>query len=71
MTTTTIRTEPFTCPSCINKIESVVGRMDGVGKVEVKFNSSRVKVEHDDAAVSAKQLAERVESLGYPVLSVS
>ena len=67
-TTTTFRTEPFTCPSCVTKIESVVGRMDGVDSVDVKFNSSRVKVQHTDA-VTADEIGERITKLGYPVIS--
>lgn len=61
-------TEPFTCPSCIKKIESAVGRLGGVESVIVKFNSSRVEVRFDPAQISAAEIAETITSLGYPVL---
>jgi copper chaperone len=67
LTTTRFTTEPFTCPSCINKIEKVVGRMDGVTHVAVLFNAGKVKVTHDPAVVTAEQLAGTITGLGYPV----
>ncbi|EFG47599.1 heavy metal-associated domain protein [Brevibacterium mcbrellneri ATCC 49030] len=71
MTTTTFRTEPFTCPSCVAKIETAVGRVDGVEKVDVKFNSSRVVVDHEEARASAASIRKIIDDLGYPVKSVS
>ncbi|HLS39149.1 MAG TPA: heavy metal-associated domain-containing protein [Ornithinicoccus sp.] len=67
LTTTTFRTEPFTCPSCVTKITRVVGRMDGVHDVSVLFNAGKVKVTHDPAVVGADQLAATITALGYPV----
>lgn len=69
ITTTTFRTEPFSCPSCISKIESAVGRMEGVHSVDVGFNSSRVKVAHDTETVAADTLARTITDLGYAVRS--
>ena len=71
VTTTTFRTEPFTCPSCVAKIETTVGRVDGVEKVDVKFNSSRVVVDHEEARASAVSIRKIIDDLGYPVKSVS
>lgn len=71
MTTTTFRTEPFTCPSCVAKIETAVGRVDGVEKVDVKFNSSRVVVDHEEAQASAESIRKIIDDLGYPVKNVS
>lgn len=62
-------TEPFTCPSCVARIEKAVGRLDGVSRVEVGFNSSRVKVEFDEAAVDESTIAATITGLGYPVTS--
>lgn len=71
MATTTFRTEPFTCPSCVAKIETAVGHVDGVEKVDVKFNSSRVVVNHEEAQASAASIRKIIDDLGYPVKSVS
>lgn len=69
MRTANFVTEPFTCPSCIKKIENVVGKMDGVESTKVLFNSSKVKVNFDDSKVSADEIAQSISGLGYPVLS--
>lgn len=68
MTNATFTTEPFTCPSCIKKIETVVGKLPGVDTVNVGYNSSRVKVAFDENAQSAEDIAKVITDLGYPVV---
>ncbi|NLG21655.1 MAG: heavy-metal-associated domain-containing protein [Actinomycetales bacterium] len=71
-TTTTLTarftTEPFTCPSCIKKIQSAVGRLPGVEWVKVKFNSARVDVGFDPEQITTEEIRETITGLGYPVL---
>jgi copper chaperone CopZ len=69
MRTAHFRTEPFTCPSCIAKIEGVIGKKPGVESARVLFNSNKVTVTFDDTVVSAEELAGSITGLGYPVLS--
>lgn len=69
MRTVKLTTEPFTCPSCVKKIEGVLSRTAGVADVSVLFNSNKVKVTYDEDAVSADELARTVTDLGYPVLA--
>ena len=71
MTTVKFATQPFTCPSCIAKIETTVARLDGVEDVKVMFNSSKVKVTFDESAVDAGTIERTITGLGYPVLSRS
>lgn len=61
--------EPFTCPSCIKKIENTVSRIDGVNEIKVLFNSGRIRAEFDSSKTSADTLANTIVKLGYPVLS--
>ncbi|MGB6155095.1 MAG: heavy-metal-associated domain-containing protein [Castellaniella sp.] len=61
--------EPFTCPSCVKKIENAVARINGVQDVQVMFNSGRVRAEFDPGSTNAHALQETIERLGYPVLS--
>lgn len=68
MQTVSLTTEPFTCPSCVKKIEKALTFKDGVQAVRVLFNSSRVQVTYDDAKVTKEELADAVTKLGYPVL---
>lgn len=61
--------EPFTCPSCVKKIENTVGKIDGVESVKVMFNSGRVRVEFDESKTTADAVQDILVKLGYPVLS--
>ncbi|HHU10458.1 MAG TPA: heavy-metal-associated domain-containing protein [Intrasporangiaceae bacterium] len=69
--TVKISTEPFTCPSCIKKIEGGVGRLDGVQDVNVMFNSGKVKVSYDQDRIAPETIAKTIGDLGYPVTRVS
>lgn len=69
MTNTTYKLETISCPSCITKIEAMLKKTDGVSGGEVLFNSSRVKVEHDESVVNAEKISDLIEDLGYPVIS--
>lgn len=69
MKTVRFQLEVLTCPSCINKIEGVLKKEDGVENAKVLFNSSKVKVEYNGDKTSSDKLASLIEKLGYPVLS--
>ena len=61
--------EPFSCPSCVKKIESALSRAKGVQQVKVLFHSSKVRVAFDEAIIGANDIQQLIEKLGYPVLS--
>ena len=69
MLNTTYRLETISCLSCIQKIETMLKKTEGVSKSEVLYNSSRVRVEHDDSLVDAERISDLIEDLGYPVIS--
>lgn len=69
MRTARLTTEPFTCPSCVTKIEGALSRTPGVKDASVLFNSNKVRVTFDEAEVTADELATVVTRLGYPVLA--
>ena len=48
MKTIKIQLETLTCPSCINKIEGVLNKQNGVDDAKVMFNSSKVKVTYNE-----------------------
>ena len=64
-TTTILRAQGFSCPSCVAKIEKQVGRLAGVDSVKVHFASARVEVVHDPARVSVDDLVAAVAKAGY------
>ncbi|RFA33945.1 heavy metal-binding protein [Virgibacillus dokdonensis] len=64
-----LQLEPLTCPSCIKKIETALGKESGVQSVRVLFNASKVKMEFDDQKIDGEQLAEKISKLGYVILN--
>ncbi len=69
MSQKTYQLETVSCPSCIKKIEGMLKQTDGITSSEVLFNSSRVKVEFDEALVSSALIKSKIHQLGYKVLS--
>ncbi|WP_099974094.1 heavy-metal-associated domain-containing protein [Lactobacillus terrae] len=59
--------DTLTCPSCMQKIETAVNKQPGVKNVRVLFNSSKVKVELNRSKVSATDIKQVIEKLGYTV----
>lgn len=64
-TTTVLRAEGFSCPSCVDKIEKQVGRVKGVESVKVHFGSSRIEAEYDAAFTSVEDIVAAVAKAGY------
>lgn len=62
---TTLRSNEFTCPSCFDKIESRLKRVEGVDSVEVKFASGRVIVSHDPAKAPVRSLVDAIAEVGF------
>ena len=57
----------LTCPSCMQKIENAVGQQEGVDKVKILFNASKVKVDLRSDETSPDALKKVIEDLGYEV----
>lgn len=62
---TTLRSDEFSCPSCIRKIENKLHALAGVDSAEVKFSSGRILVTHDPEQVSVRDLVDAVAEVGY------
>ncbi len=65
----TLQLETLTCPSCMTKIEAALKSLDGVDKdtLSVSFNTSKAKVDFDDAKLSLDAITKRIADLGYEV----
>ena len=57
----------MTCSACSSGIERVVGKMEGVNKVEVSLMGKCMSVDFDENAVSEQAIFEAVKSLGYGI----
>lgn len=65
MTKTILRSDEFSCPSCVTKIEKALKATAGVTSAKVHFNTGRIEVEHDAAAAPVEALVAAVKSAGY------
>ncbi|HEU5208814.1 MAG TPA: heavy-metal-associated domain-containing protein [Longimicrobiales bacterium] len=63
--TTILRSDEFTCPSCVDGIESALTRLAGVRAATVHFGTGRIEVEHDPGIATASDLVMRVKEAGY------
>lgn len=62
---TLLRSQSFTCPSCVAKIEGALQALDGVQTARVHFTTGRIEVEHDPQRAPAEALVQAVRSAGY------
>ena len=65
MTKTVLRSDEFTCPSCVARIEKALNATPGVDTAKVHFNTGRIEVEHDPAAAPVEMLLSAVQSAGF------
>lgn len=65
----TYQLETLTCPSCTAKIQGMLKKTKGVEEGEVLFNSSRVKVSFDESVITSEEIKDKIDRLGFEVLS--
>lgn len=65
-----IQLETLTCPSCALKIEGALKALPGVVKesIQVLFNSSKVKLDFAEEALSLEEITRAITAVGYDVL---
>lgn len=64
-----IQLEELTCPSCIKKIETAIGNINGIIEVNVLFNSSKVKATFNEQLVNEDKIRNTISNLGYKVIN--
>ncbi|MFP5347203.1 MAG: heavy-metal-associated domain-containing protein [Actinomycetes bacterium] len=64
-TKTTLRSNEFSCPSCVRKIEKQLHRTPGVSAAKVHFTTGRIVVEHDPEVAPVDVLVAAVAKAGY------
>jgi copper chaperone len=62
---TILRSDEFTCPSCVTKIERALETLPGVQAATVHFATGRIEVDHDPSRSSVAALVESVRRSGY------
>lgn len=62
---TVLRSEDFSCPSCVSRLESALSKVVGVQDARVHFATGRIVVEHEPGRASVETLVETVRRAGY------
>lgn len=62
---TILRSDEFSCPSCVVKIETALKALPGVTGARVHFNTGRIEVAHDQVAAPVETLVQAVRATGY------
>jgi Cd2+/Zn2+-exporting ATPase len=55
------------CPSCAGKVETSVGKLDGIAAIEPDIAAGRLTVTYDPARVDRAAIVDRIEGAGYAV----
>jgi len=63
-TSTLLRAERFSNPSCVSKIEKQVDRLEGIDELQLLWSSGRIGVDHAPAQTSVEQLIAAVNKAG-------
>lgn len=69
--TVTLRIQGMTCGGCAIAARRVLGRLDGVTKAEVNYETQRAVVTYDPDRVTVEQLIAAVKRLGYAATLVA
>ncbi|MGH0431429.1 heavy metal translocating P-type ATPase [Bacillus hominis] len=59
----------MTCAACANRIEKGLKKVEGVHDANVNFALEKTKIMYDPAKTNPQQFKEKVESLGYSIVS--
>lgn len=62
---TILRSQDFSCPTCVEKIETRLQDLVGVSKATVHFSTGRIEVHHDAQQTPVTELVTAVRELGY------
>lgn len=57
----------MTCSACANRIEKVIGKMDGIKEANVNFATETLTVDYDEQEVSKDVIEQKIEKIGYKV----
>ena len=59
----------MSCASCVRKIESVLGKTDGVVNAAVNFATEKLTIEYEDDKLNLGELQKIIKSIGYELIT--
>lgn len=66
----TIPIQGMTCAACANRIEKVVGKMEGVSGSSVNFATEKATVKYDPSKVRISEIKQAIAKAGYKALEI-
>jgi mercuric ion binding protein len=64
--TVTLKVPGMTCPVCPITVKKALNKVDGVSKVEVRYEKKQAVVTFDDAKTNSKALMKATTDAGFP-----
>lgn len=64
--TVTLSVPGMTCAACPITVKKAISKVDGVSKIDVKFDKREAVVAFDDAKTNVQKLTKATEDAGYP-----
>ncbi len=59
----------MTCASCVRKIETVLGKTEGIVEASVNFASEKVTIEYDNDQIDLQKIEKIIKSIGYELIT--
>ena len=59
----------ISCASCVKKIETVLGKTDGISSANVNFASEKVTIEYDDEKIGLQKIEKTIKDIGYELIT--
>jgi copper chaperone len=63
----TLKVDGMTCGGCENRVQTAVGRVEGVVRANADHRNGALDVRFDEARVSEEQIKDRIRAVGYAV----
>jgi len=60
----------MTCAACAQRIEKVVGKMEGVARASVNLATEKATVEYNPQVVKLSAIKQSIEKIGYKALNI-
>lgn len=64
--TVTLKVPGMTCPTCPITVKKALNKVDGVSKIEVRYEKKEAVVTFDDAKTDTKALIKATTNAGFP-----
>jgi mercuric ion binding protein len=66
MKTVTLLVSGMTCAACPITVKKALGKVEGVGAIEVSYEKKEAVVTYDDTKTNVEALTKATEGAGYP-----